>query len=186
MEDSLKTLGLSEQERKIYLACLRLGSAKASEIAAHAKIERQASYYTLKLLIKKGLVTETIKSGVQYFSVADPKTLFLRIEEENKMKRDAVKEIIKEQEKLKGIALPKARVEQYEGIEGFKTITREMLEIKDKEIYSYNPEKVIEFMPTFLEPYALKRKERKIKVKVNSERTTLLMKHKKESKKRNV
>lgn len=182
MENSLKSLGLSEKEIKIYLACLKLGSSKASEIASYAKIERQASYYILKLLMKKGFISETIKSGVQYYEVSNPKTLLRKIEEEKKTKEEAIKEIIDEQKKLKNVAIPKARVSWYEGVEGFKTILREMLEVEDKELYSYNPEKVIKFIPLFLESYALKRKEKKIKTKIISEETTFLKDEKKKEK----
>lgn len=182
MENSLKSLGLSEKEIKIYLACLKLGSSKASEIASYVKIERQASYYILKLLMKKGFISETIKSGVQYYEVSNPKTLLQKIEEEKKTKEEAIKEIIEEQKKLKNVAIPKARVSWYEGVEGFKTILREMLEVEDKELYSYNPEKVIKFIPLFLESYALKRKEKKIKTKIISEETTFLKEEKKKGK----
>jgi len=184
MEESLKSLGLSEKEIKIYLACLKLGSAKASEIASYVKIERQASYYILKLLMKKGFISETIKSGVQYYGIADPKTLIEKIEEEKKTKEIAIKEIIKEQKKLKNIAIPKTRVSWYEGIEGFKTIIREMLEVEDKVLYSYNSEKVINFIPFFLESYALKRKDKQIKTKIISEATPFLKEEKKKEKKK--
>ena len=182
MENSLKSLGLSEKEIKIYMACLKLGSSKASEIASYSKIERQASYYILKLLMKKGFISETIKSGVQHYEVANPKTLLQKIEEEKKTKEEAIKEIVEEQKKLKNIAIPKAKVSWYEGVEGFKTIIREMLEVEDKELYSYNPEKVIKFIPLFLESYALKRKEKKIKTKIISEETTFLKEEKKKGK----
>src|SRR3989344_1525008 len=182
MEESLKSLGLSEKEIKIYLACLKLGSSKASEIASYAKIERQASYYILKLLMKKGFISETIKSGVQYYEVANPKTLLEKIEEEKELKKNAINNIIEEQKKLKNIAIPKAKVSWYEGVEGFKTIIREMLGVEDKEIYSYNSEKVIKFVPLFLESYALKRKERKIKTKIISESTPFLKEEKRKEK----
>lgn len=182
MENSLKSLGLSEKEINIYLSCLKLGSSKASEIASYVKIERQASYYILKLLMKKGFVSETIKSGVQYYEVANPKTLLQKIEEEKKIKEEAIKEIVEEQKKLKNVAIPKAKVSWYEGVEGFKTIIRDMLEVEDKELYSYNPEKVIKFIPLFLESYALKRKEKKIKTKIISEETAFLKEEKKKGK----
>lgn len=182
MEGNLKSLGLSEKEIKIYLACLKLGSSKASEIASYAKIERQASYYILNLLMRKGFISETIKSGVQYYEVSNPKTLLQRIEEEKKDKEEAIKELIEEQKKFKNIAIPKAKVSWYEGVEGFKTIVREMLEVKDKELYSYNSEKVIKFIPLFLESYALKRREKKIKTKIISEKTDFLVGEKKKEK----
>lgn len=182
MENNLKSLGLTEKEIKMYLACLKLGSSKASEIASYVKIERQASYYILKLLMKKGFISETIKSGIQYYQVSNPKTLLQQIEEEQKIKEQAIKQIIRKQKELNNIAIPKAKVSWYEGIEGFKTIIREMLEVEDKELYSYNTEKVIKFLPLFLESYALKRKEKKIKTKIICDKTLFLQKEQKKEK----
>lgn len=183
MDEYLKLLGLTEPERKVYLACIKLGSAKASIIAEHAKIERQASYYVLRLLIKKGMITKSIKSGITYYSCINPRLLLDNIEEEKRIKEEALKNLAKEYENLQGTALPKPKVEIYEGIEGFKTAAREAIAGNDKEVYSIISEKIVNFRPIFLEPYVKKRSELGIKVKVITERTPELIKRKKESKK---
>ncbi|MEK6899197.1 MAG: helix-turn-helix domain-containing protein [Nanoarchaeota archaeon] len=182
MEDALRTLGLSESERKVYLACLKLDKAKASTIAEHAKIERQASYYTLRQLIKRGLVTETIKSGISHYSCVNPNLLLDNIEEERLIKEKAIKELAKNYQDLRGVAIPKPKVELYEGLEGFKTAARELISGQDKEVYTIISEKIITFRPVFLEPYISRRIEKGIRAKVITEETQLLTKLKKEKK----
>jgi sugar-specific transcriptional regulator TrmB len=183
METYLQTLGLSESERKVYLACLKLDSAKASVIAEHAGIERQASYYTLRLLVKRGFITETIKSGVTYYCCVDPFLLIDNLEEELRVKEEALKELTKKYHELKGIALPRPKVELYEGLEGFKTAAREAMAGNDKEVYSIISEHIINFRPIFLEPYVKKRVEKGMYVKVISEDTLSLRENKKRDKK---
>ncbi len=183
MEEHLQTLGLSEAERKVYWACLKLNSAKASVIAEHAKIERQASYYILRQLVKKGFITETIKSGVIYYSCVNPSLLIGNIEEEKRVKEEALKELAKKYRELKGVSLPKPKVELYEGLEGFKTAAREAISGSDKEVYSIISEKVVNFRPIFLEPYVKKRVEKGIRVKVISEDTLILRESAKKDKK---
>lgn len=181
--NNLEKMGLSHQEAKIYLSCLKLENAKASKIASHANIERQAVYYTLKILIRKGFVSETIKSGIQYYSVVDPSALFGKIEEEKTIKEEALHIIEKEYQNLKGVAIPHPKIEKYEGIEGFKTIVREMIQEPNQQLYSYVPQKVAEFQPFFAESYAKKRKERKIKLKTIMENTPELRQKAKDDKK---
>ncbi len=182
MEEYLKALGLPEAERKIYQTCLKLDSAKASTIAEHANVERQASYYTLRQLIKKGLITETIKSGVMNYCCVDPALLIDNIEEEQRVKENALKELAKKYRETKGTALPKPKVELYEGLEGFKTAAREAIAGNDKEVYSIISEKVVNFRPIFLDPYVKKRVEKGINVKVISEDTSALRERKKNDK----
>lgn len=183
MEEALKTLGLTAQERNIYQACLKLESAKASTIAEHASIERQASYYILRLLLKKGLITESTKSGVAYYAPVHPKLILERIEDERKMKENAVKHLITEYENLKGTALLRPKVEMYEGLEGFKTAAREMISGEDKLAYSIISEKVINFKPLDIESYVTKRVARGIKAHVLTEETPSTKEHKKGDKK---
>ncbi|GEM_PF-2505807 len=182
MEEELKILGLTEQERIVYTRCLKLGSAKASVIAAETGIERQASYYTLKLLVKKGLITTTIKSGVMYYSCVDPILLQEKLQEETLQKQQAIRTISKEYEEMEGIAISHPKVEQYEGIEGFKTLIRELVNGPDTEVYSYIPEKIITFREAFLKLYTKNRIKRKIKVKVLTEKTPVLMQYAQQNK----
>lgn len=183
MEEYLKELGLKEPERRIYTACLKLDSAKASTIAEHAGIERQASYYILRLLIKRGLVTESIKSGVTYYSPIHPRILLEKVEEEKQFKEKAVRNLMREYDSLKGAALPRPKVEVYQGLQGFKTAAKEVILGKDKEAYSIISEKVINFKPLDIESYVTKRIARGVKAKVITEDNAAMREHKKRDKK---
>ena len=62
IEFNLEKVGLSKQEAKVYISSLKLGVAKASDIAQKANVKREASYYILRMLQEKGFVSEVIKS----------------------------------------------------------------------------------------------------------------------------
>jgi len=183
MENELIKLGLNDSERKVYLSCLKQGLSKASEISEDCGIDRQAVYYTLKLLMQKGMITESIKSGIKYYSCIDPLLLIPNIKEEQRIKENSLNELAKKYKELNGISIKKPKVEIYSGLDGFKTAAREMLNVSDKEVYSYISEKIINFRPIFLEPYVKQRAEKKLNVKVISEKTPLLLEKSKENKK---
>jgi sugar-specific transcriptional regulator TrmB len=55
--DSLSEMGLTEEEAKVYLACLSVGANPASTIARACDLKRETCNYTLKKLVTKGLVS---------------------------------------------------------------------------------------------------------------------------------
>ena len=68
----LKEIGLNENEIKVYIILLRLGSSKVNEVYDKTKIPRSFIYEVLKSLIDKGLVSYVIKSGIRYYEAAKP------------------------------------------------------------------------------------------------------------------
>lgn len=73
--DILTGLGLSKQEAAIYIACLRLGSAEASNIAKEAGFQRTAAYPVLKKLAQKGFVSVFYKGGRRLYNAQKPAKL---------------------------------------------------------------------------------------------------------------
>jgi sugar-specific transcriptional regulator TrmB len=182
MEKILQILGLTPQESKVYISCLKLGSAKASEIALKAGIERKASYYTLELLMNRGMITETIKSGVKYYSPIDPKLLLSKIEDERQVKENAIKELLFKVREFENIALKRPEVEQYEGMEGFKTILRELTLNSNAVIKGFVTDKVASFLPVFSMQFRRIRKENKLFLKAITEKTPYMEERKKNDK----
>ncbi|HLC72939.1 MAG TPA: helix-turn-helix domain-containing protein [Candidatus Nanoarchaeia archaeon] len=167
----LEKIGLSQQEAKVYLSALKLGVAKASDIAQKANIKREASYYVLKSLEEKGLVSEVIRSGVKYYNAIQPKRILEILEEEKQQKTDIIKEIIPELEKLQKIAITRPKVEFYEGVEGFKTVLSILLQKRGQVIYCYVSENIVNFLPTFSLQFRRRRRENNISLKVITHRT---------------
>jgi sugar-specific transcriptional regulator TrmB len=182
MEEQLEKIGLSRQEATMYLNTLKLGIAKASEIARKANMKREAAYYTLKLLREKGFISEVIKSGVKHYSAASPKKILETIEEEKQEKENRIREIMPELEKLQKTALKTPKVEFYEGIEGFKTVANDTIKESIKEYYAILAEKTLHFLPHFHLQYRRRRKEKNIRVKVLTEKTDVTKKMKRKDK----
>ncbi|MEK7102497.1 MAG: helix-turn-helix domain-containing protein [Patescibacteria group bacterium] len=66
----LEKLGLSRNEAKCYLAMLALGSAKISDIAKEARINRVNAYSTLKGLSERGLVEHEVTDSGRRITAA--------------------------------------------------------------------------------------------------------------------
>jgi len=165
IEIALKQLGLTPQEISVYQNTLKLGISKASEIAVKSNVKRSACYYTLSLLIEKGLASEVIKSGVKYYSAAPPERLLEIIKEEANKKSSMIKEVLPDLKELHSTALKKPKIEFFEGPEGFKTITSLLLKESNSEILGYVPSKIMPYFPTLGSQFRRQRKERNISIR---------------------
>ena len=74
----LKDFGLDEDEARVYLGLLRMGSSKASEISHFTKTDRVRGYKILENLRNQGFVTSTLSSPIK-FSANEPKEILLDI-----------------------------------------------------------------------------------------------------------
>jgi len=68
---ALKRLGLTEYESRIYLAVIRMGSIKASEVSFHGRVPRTKTYGVMRELERKGLLNVT-PGKPEIFSVRSP------------------------------------------------------------------------------------------------------------------
>jgi len=84
LQERLEKIGLSEVEAKVYIALLRLGSAKAGKIAKDARLNRTSTYDGLKRLLEKGLVGYRVEANRKVFSAVGPERLtgYLKEKEE--------------------------------------------------------------------------------------------------------
>ena len=126
MEQELKEFGLTDKEIKVYLACIKLGTALVQDIAKKAGTYRTYTYEILKSLKEKGLVSYIIKSGKQYFEVARPEKL-LNILKEKKQK---IQKLMPQLETLYKSVVDKPKIEIYEGKEGIKTVIDDLIKTK--------------------------------------------------------
>lgn len=76
IENSLKALGLSNSEIRVYMALLPLESVPASAVAARLKIPRPTAKYTCEQLEKKGLVSALVKNNTYYYTAREPDILY--------------------------------------------------------------------------------------------------------------
>lgn len=126
--------GLKGQEAKVYLACLKLGQAGASEIAKETGIQRTFVYDVIEDLKKRGLVSAVDASGKKQFRAISIESLRFLLEE----KFDRFRAFIPELKSLeKGINRPNVRF--FEGIGGIKTVLKDTLDQQEgSEILCYS------------------------------------------------
>ena len=126
IESLLKEIGLSEGERKVYLALLKLGSVKVSEIKRNTGLHRTTVYDFLEKLLNKGLVNSVVKEHVNYYNAAHPERLLVFVKE----KEDNIREAMPELLKLVDTKKDEIAVETYRGVEGFKTLLNDALKVR--------------------------------------------------------
>jgi sugar-specific transcriptional regulator TrmB/CheY-like chemotaxis protein len=101
----LEDYGLTEEEARVYVGVLRMGSGKVSEISHFTNTDRVKGYKILESLRNEGYVTSTLSSPI-LFSANDPSTTFENV---LKKKQSEIQRLEKNQtvlienlEKLKG------------------------------------------------------------------------------------
>jgi sugar-specific transcriptional regulator TrmB len=178
-EQILKEYGLSDNEVKIYLANLMLGTAKANEIARKADILRTTSYEVLKSLVAKGLVSHVIKSGVKYFEAADPKILVSVLEERKKK----INTILPDLEAIRKSVTEKPSIELYEGKAGLKTILDDIINSKPKEVLTLSSAKIFDVLRFYFPHWIIRRAKAGISTRVMQEKTEFMQELKLKDKK---
>lgn len=128
-------LGLRPQEAKIYLACLEIGQATATQIGENSGIQRTFVYDILDDLSERGLISSVQTDGIKRFSALSIDK-FRALQKEKLQKFDVLLPEIKALEKTTG---DRPRVQFFEGVEGIKATFEDTLKTLDKggEILGY-------------------------------------------------
>lgn len=156
----LKELNLEDNEIKVYLACLYLGSSKVNAISKKAELIRTTTYGVLKSLIEKGLASTIIKNNITYFQATKPQKLLGILDE----KKKKINSILPQLKKIQEIVPNKHKVELFEGKEGLKTIFNDFVANPNQEIKIIGFfSKWLDFFGTWTDIYYRKKKENKIK-----------------------
>ena len=121
MRDDLLQLGFTVHEADVYLSLLEIGQTGAGEIIKRTQLHRNIIYDTLEKLIAKKLVVKVFKKNIALFQITDPK----RIVEHEKTRLSVAEDLVPQ-------LLNKAEVKQdivvYDGLEGFRTCSLNMLD----------------------------------------------------------
>ncbi|MDD5103176.1 MAG: helix-turn-helix domain-containing protein [Candidatus Peribacteraceae bacterium] len=166
LTDLLK-LGLTDEEAKVYLACLEVNGGAVSVIARKAGINRVSCYHTLEKLLKRRLLSQYDKSGMKCFAPEPPEKL-----EELELERVKIaKSLLPQLKSLTGSLGFKPKIRFYEGREGVERVFTESL-IAKKEILGYtNLKTVTNFFPDFFKEYTHTRLRKGIKTRYLSPNT---------------
>lgn len=165
IKEQLKGLGLTENEVKVYIVCLELGSSLASSIAEKSVVYRTIVYDVLNSLIEKGLVSYFIKENRKYFQSISPNALNRYLEEKErgiKEQKEKIKPLIEQLSKIEQPKKEDYSIEVFRGNEGFKTLLEDILkERKDYRMIGYEA-----LGSKLLKYYFLHWQKRRIKQKI--------------------
>ena len=140
IEQSLKGIGLTGSEAKVYLALIKLGFSSKSNIIKEAKIAPSKIYNILDKLMDKGLTSLIIKNNVKYYTAAPVsriKDYFeikkIKIEQEEKI----INQILPNLENLQKENKEKTSAEIFIGWKGMETVYSDVLDTLKKGEYAY-------------------------------------------------
>lgn len=161
IEETLKETGLTNEEIKIYLAMLKLGSSLASKISEETRINRSHVYQLLERLISKGFVSYVIKENRKYFHAVNPEKIIDILKE----KEQKLQAILPTLLGLTSFQKEKPVVEILEGKEGIKTVLNDILRVKNEWLAFGSSGKGPAILPYFSEQWEKEREKRKISLR---------------------
>lgn len=164
ISETLRRIGLSEGEIRIYTALLEEGRSALNKVHEKTGIERRNIYDILNKLIERGLVTYVEENKRRIFQVSHPSKIIGYIEEKKndveRMQEEAKKELPSLLVKY-GAVRPDVNAELFRGAEGIKAVWDDMLNAK--RIYWIGSGRYIpKNMPHFFMGWDKRRVERKI------------------------
>ena len=166
----LKKIGLTENEIKIYLMLLKIGSSTAYEIGKQTSIYRVHVYDKLEQLMDKGLVTQVYKGAKKYFQATHPEKIQHYLEEKKKQidaQEEEVNEIMPELIALTKLPREDTKVEVFKGKEGLKYFLKDIIKTKKEVLITgIDDQKYQEAIPVFMKQYFRDLKNNKIKERV--------------------
>ncbi len=124
----LERFGLSKNDIRIYSTLLQLGRSKTGKIIDESGIVSSRVYESLKVLVKRGLVSYQVKNNVKYYKAELPDQLVEDAQKDTEKLKE-LSERIKEIDILK----PDRNIANvYEGLHGFKAAFKQHTEVNEK------------------------------------------------------
>lgn len=168
MIETLRKLGLSQTEVKIYLALIELGLSLAGTITKKAQINRSNCYDGLQRLLEKGLISFVIKAQRKYFKAEDPIRLQKMLEVQKQQlneKEEELNSILPELTLKSKKNQEKPLVTLYQGTKGVKSIFEDVLKHKEYWVFGSSG-KVKEKLGPYFKLLQKRVKENNIKVRL--------------------
>ncbi|MGV8162203.1 MAG: TrmB family transcriptional regulator [Candidatus Nanoarchaeia archaeon] len=126
----LESIGLTKNESITYLTLLKIGTSKTGNILKISRLNSGKIYEILDSLKRKGLVSETIKDNIKFFTAAPPAQLSHYLELKKQAIYDeekTIQKLLPSLEALRNQIIPEKRIVTYSGFRGIITAAEEAL-----------------------------------------------------------
>jgi len=166
-KELLKQIGLTENEIKVYITLLKIGSAIVSKIAKESGLYRPYVYDTLKRLEEKGLTSSKSKENKKFFEAINPSQLI----EMQKEKLEALNTLVPQLQNLTKSTKEETKINLYSGKKVVRTIQKDVLStlLKTKTenlVIGVDEKKFTEADPIIMEQFFNQLKKHNLKEKV--------------------
>jgi len=159
--ESLRRIGLSESDVKIYMALLKRGKANVTKLAEDSGVHRTNIYSILDKLKEMGLVSDFKEEGKLKFKITDPENLVNYLKESE----EAISSLLPDLKKIQESVKEKIDVEVFRGEKGMKSAFNDIIR-EGKEVVGFGMTgQLRKYLPIFALQWLRKIKERKIKNK---------------------
>ncbi len=135
IEQTLRDIGLTDSEIKVYLILLELEPSTTGIIIKKTGLQSSTVYHSLDLLIRHGLVSYVIRENKKYYQASEPDILIDFIKDKEDKLRDQsknIKNIIPLLYKKRKIPTDKTEAKIYEGYKGIKAAFDDILRTLEK------------------------------------------------------
>ena len=162
-------LGLTENESKVYLSLIELGSTNAGEIIKKTKLHRNIVYENLDKLIEKGFVSFVTIKNIKHFEITSLKELkefVARKKEEINNEEEIISRILPELEKIRSPIERKQDATIFKGKRSIKNILEEITQSKTEVLVFGTCWGMRESMSDYYEQWHLKLKKNRTKCRI--------------------
>ncbi len=123
IKQTLKQVGMTENEIQVYITLLKLGSSIVAHIAERSGLYRPYVYDTLERLQEKGLVSFYVRENKRYFEAVNPEQLV----ELEKEKLEELNGVLPKLQEFVSIPKEATRVQLYSGRKVVRVIQKDVL-----------------------------------------------------------
>lgn len=159
----LRKLGLSENEAKVYLACLEVGHGSVQQIAEHAELPKSTVADVSKKMLKNGLLGIYMKKKRRQFVAASPHVLQEKISKAQELFTQTLPELLA---LYGGGTSVKPAVRLYEGRAGLGVILSEILAEATTMIGIGSVDELFVKMQEYFPSFPKERAKRRIPIRV--------------------
>jgi len=162
--EKLKSVGLTDNEAKIYSALLEMGPRPAGTISRKTGLHRRVVYDATDRLAKKGLIGYIIENGKKIFSASNPKRLLEIVRE----KENEVNDVLPYMLSMFNSGKEKQREDTlfFKGKDGLKSIFEDQLSERQEILIIGASEVAYEGLKYYFHWFDKKRLKEKIKAKI--------------------
>lgn len=133
---SLKQIGLTEGEIKVYLALASLHTSSVTKIVEKSEVSMSKIYLILNKLMEKGLVSSIVEKRVKKYTATEPEMILKYLDEEKRKidsQKESISAIIPFIKNIEKKEYNTSFAEIFRGIKGAKTAYKELIYLAREE-----------------------------------------------------